>query len=104
MFLCPGLFDAPAAFTPMTACSYPLYILVLHYCIYLNARLGSFLKLALKFVRCVTFTYEVPDNTQPSEGLHSSEVLCSLEWKLLIDVLGQPTGPIFKGLNIQKTA
>ena len=35
--------------------------------------------------------------------LCSSEVLCSAERKLLTDVSGQPTGPVFKGQNIQKT-
>ena len=44
--------------TPMTACSYALYVLVLYNCIYLNARQGLFLKLALKFVRCLKFMYE----------------------------------------------
>jgi len=33
------------------ACSYALHILVLYYRIYVNARRGFFLELALKFVR-----------------------------------------------------
>jgi len=36
--------------TPMTAFSYALYVLVLYYHIYSNARRGLFLKLAFKFV------------------------------------------------------
>jgi hypothetical protein len=52
------------------------------------------------------------DHTEQNQGIHhqtvswnlnSSEILCSLEWKLLPDVSGQPTGPFFKGQNIQKT-
>jgi len=43
--------------TPMTVCSYALYVLVLYNCIYLNARQGLFLKLALKFVRFLKFVY-----------------------------------------------
>ena len=51
------------------------------------------------------------DHTEPNQDmhcptvlwdLHSSEISNSLEWHLLTDDSGWPTGPIFKGQNIQK--
>jgi hypothetical protein len=35
-------------------------------------------------------------------GLQSSTLLHSIEWLFHIDVSGQPTGPIFKGQEIQE--
>jgi len=56
--------------TSMTDYSYALYVPVLYYCIYSNARRGLFLKLALKFVRCLKFTYEAPN-----QDIHRQTVL-----------------------------
>jgi hypothetical protein len=75
------------------------------------------LSLALTYVK---FTYEPHcaqqdrselDHVEPNHFLHchivirdfhSSELLKSVEWKFLAEVLGQPINPIFKGQEIQK--
>ena len=62
--------------TSMTACSYALYVLVIYNCIYSNVRHCLFLKLALHFVRCLKFIYEVPN--QIPESYHTEPNQCLL--------------------------
>ena len=57
--------------TTMTAFSCALYVLVLYYHIYSNARRGLFLKLALKFVK-----YEVPNQIALNRTTQSQTKAC----------------------------